>query len=147
MAKNSSNQHLGNVGRPEEAATPAQLDFELEFFGRMLERNPDYIDVLRVHGNNLTAKGLYARGLDTDRRLVRLRPHDPLAHYNLACSYSLLRMNDAAIASLESSFKLGYRDFEHMLCDPDLEHVRGDARFLGLMSRYLKKLIRARKAR
>ena len=125
----------------------SQLDFELDFLERILERNPDYVDVLRVHASNLTAKGLYARGLAADRRLIRLRPSDPVSHYNLACSYSLLHMNDAAIASLDSSLKLGYRDLELMLGDPDLAHVRKDARFVGLLGRYLLKLKKADKTR
>src|SRR5205807_9867539 len=55
-----------------------QLDFEIDFFGRILEQNPDYVDVLRVQGNNLTLKGRYADGLQIDKRLIQLRPNDAL---------------------------------------------------------------------
>ena len=41
-------------------AQQSQLDFELDFFEAVLQRNPDFVDVLRVHGNNLTLKGRYA---------------------------------------------------------------------------------------
>lgn len=140
-------QNPHSSGPASELANQSQLDFELDFFDRILEQNPDYVDVLRVHANNLTASGLYDRGLAADRRLVRLRPNDPIAHYNLACSYSLLHMNDSAIASLDSSLKLGYRDLEHMLGDPDLFHVRKDARFVRLVGRYLLKLKQAGKTR
>jgi tetratricopeptide (TPR) repeat protein len=140
-------QNSKSPGPSSERSKRPQLDFELDFFERILERNPDYVDVLRAHANNLTAKGLYTRGLAADRRLIRLRPNDPDAHYNLACSFSLLRLNDAAIASLDSSLKLGYRDLEHMLGDPDLEHVRKDARFVGLLGRYLLKLKKTGKTR
>src|SRR5437660_8202317 len=77
-----------------------QLDFEIEFFGRILERYPGYVDVLRVQGNNLTIKGRYAEGLQIDKRLVQLRPGDALAHYNLACSYALLKRPEQAIKML-----------------------------------------------
>jgi Flp pilus assembly protein TadD len=117
-------------------AKQTQLDFELGFFASILAQSPNYVEVLRAHGHNLTAKGLYAKGLDADRRLAQLRPRDPLVHYNLACSYSLLNMKEAAIMSLESSLQLGYRDFEHMLHDPDLEHVRHDV--MGLIRRFLR---------
>lgn len=140
------NQNAGGMKEQASRVRPSQLDFELEFYGRILERNPDYIDVLRVYASNLTAKGLYARGLETDRRLVHLRPNDPIAHYNLACSYALLSMIDAAISSLESSLKLGYHDLESLMHDPDLEHVRGDARLGRLLSRYLKTSKQRRKA-
>ncbi len=117
----------------------SQLDFELQFFDRILAQNPDYVDVLRVHADNLTSKGQYASGLAADRHLARLRPKDPAIHYNLACSYSLLHMNDAAIGALDSALRLGYRNVEHLLKDSDLDHVRKDARFVGLLGRYLLK--------
>jgi tetratricopeptide (TPR) repeat protein len=147
--KNPEDGHseLGTCGQLKHIAEQSQLDLELDFFEKILDQQPDFIDVLRVHGNNLTAKGLYVRGLEADRRLVRLKPRDPLAHYNLACSYSLLHLSDAALVSLDTSIKLGYLDFEHMLSDPDLEHVRGDARFVVLLGRYLKKTKQSRKAR
>ena len=60
----------------------SQLDFELDFFESILTRNPDLLDVLRVHGNNLTLKGRFADGLLIDRRLVELRPNDPSVPHN-----------------------------------------------------------------
>src|SRR3954466_12538082 len=70
----------------------SQLDFEIEFLGRILDRDPFFADALRVHGNNLAAKGQYARALQVDRRLVRLWPDRAIPWYNLACSYAVLGM-------------------------------------------------------
>jgi tetratricopeptide (TPR) repeat protein len=114
----------------------SQLDFELEFFEAVLQRNPEFVDVLRVHGNNLTLKGLYEDGLKIDRRLISLRPHDALAHYNLACSYSLLKKIDSAIRALRKAVELGYCDFRYMREDPDLADVRKDSRFRQLLREY-----------
>ena len=61
---------LGTCGQLKHMAEQLQLDFELDFFERILEQQPDYVDVLRVQGNNLTAKGLHVRGLEADRRLA-----------------------------------------------------------------------------
>lgn len=117
----------------------SQLDFELDFFEAVLQRNPDFVDVLRVHGNNMTLKGRYVEGLKIDRRLVELRPHDALAHYNLACSYSLLKKIDQAVRALRKAVELGYRDFRYMREDPDLAAVRKDGRFRQLMREYDKR--------
>ncbi len=119
-------------------ADQSQLDFELEFFSAILERRPDYVDVLRVIGNNLTLKGRYAQGLQIDRRLVQLRPNDPLAHYNLACSYALLKRPDQALRALRRAVELGYRDFRYMLEDRDLDSIRHDPRFRQLMREFAK---------
>ena len=113
-----------------------QLDFEIEFFSRVLERYADYVDVLRVQGNNLTLKGRYAEGLQIDKRLVQLRPADALAHYNLACSYALLKRPDQAIKTLRRAVELGYRDFRYMREDRDLESIRHDPRFRQLLREY-----------
>jgi tetratricopeptide (TPR) repeat protein len=124
------------TGSLARSADQNQLDFELDFYGRILERHPNYVDVLRVQGNNLTLKGRYVEGMQIDKRLVQLRPSDPLAHYNLACSYALLRRPDHALKILRRAVELGYRDFRYMRQDPDLDSIRHDPRFRQLLREY-----------
>jgi tetratricopeptide (TPR) repeat protein len=112
---------------------PSQIDFELEFIGQFLERDPLNTAALRVHGNNLAAKGQYARALQVDRRLVRLLPDRPIPWYNLACSYAVLGMVDPAFAALQRALELGYRHLDHLRRDPDLKSLRDDPRFARLL--------------
>jgi tetratricopeptide (TPR) repeat protein len=117
-------------------AEQTQLDFELDFFGSILRRTEGHVDILRAHGNNLTLKGRYADGLEIDKKLIQLRPTDALAHYNLACSYALLKKPDLALKTLRRAVELGYRDFRYMREDRDLETVRHDPRFRQLLREY-----------
>jgi tetratricopeptide (TPR) repeat protein len=119
-----------------ELAQMSQIDFELSFFDGILRRHPDFVDVLRVLGNNLTLKGRVKDGLEIDRRLVRLRPKDPLAHYNLACSYALLKRTDPALKALRRAIELGYRDFRYMSQDHDLDSIRHDPRYRQLLREF-----------
>ena len=96
----------------------SQIEFEIDFLGRVLERDPFYVDALRVHGNNLAAKGQYGRALQIDRRLVRLIPDDAIAWYNLACSYAVLGMIEPAFSALQRSLELGYRFLKRLRRDP-----------------------------
>src|SRR3954454_22380710 len=114
----------------------SQLDFEIEFLGRILERDPFFTDALRVHGNNLAAKGLSSRALQADRRLVRLMPDRPIPWYNLACSYAVLGMIDPAFSALQRALELGYRHIDHLRRDPDLKALRRDPRFTRLLRRF-----------
>ena len=114
----------------------SQLDFEVEFLGRILERDPSYTDALRVHGNNLSAKGLYTRALLVDRRLVRLQPERAIPWYNLACSYAVLGMIEPAFAALQRALELGYRHLDHARRDPDLKSLHHDPRFARLLRRF-----------
>jgi hypothetical protein len=123
-------------GAMARLAEQSQLDFELGFYEGILTRHADYTDVLRVHGNNLTTRGRHAEGLNVDRRIVGLRPNDPLAHYNLACSLALLQHTDDSIRSLRRAVELGYRDFRYIREDSDLASIRNDPRFRQLLREY-----------
>jgi tetratricopeptide (TPR) repeat protein len=114
----------------------SQRDFEIEFLERVLERDPYFVEAIRVQGNNLAAKGQYARALQLDRRLVRLVPDDAIAWYNLACTYAVLGMIDPAFSALQRSLEVGYRFFERLRQDPDLKTLRRDPRFLRLLRRF-----------
>ncbi len=117
-------------------AEQTQLDFELGFFAAILERDDAFVDVLRVHGNNLTLKRRFSDGLEIDKRLIQLRPQDPLAHYNLACSYALLKKPELALKALRRAVELGYRDFRYMREDNDLDAIRHDPRFRQLIREF-----------
>ena len=119
--------------RPREQS---QIDFELEFLGRILEREPLFVEALRVHANNLAATGQYGRALQIDRRLVRLVPEDANAWYNLACSFTLLGMIEPAFSALQKSLELGYRTSARLRRDPDLKALRRDPRFARLLRRF-----------
>ena len=136
---------MAKSGKPFDGASSSnqpvrldanQFDFELAFYAGILKRAPDYVDVLRVMGSLLALKGLFAEGLKVDRRLVRLRPTDALAHYNLACSYARLNRANPSVKALRRAVELGYRDFRYMLEDADLDPIRQDPRFRKLMLEY-----------
>lgn len=129
-------QPTSTSGAMVRAADQNQLDFEIAFFGGILERHANFVDVLRVQGNNLTLKGRYAEGLQIDKRLAKLRPGDPLVHYNLACSYALLNRTEQAIKTLRHAVELGYRDFRYLREDRDLDSIRHDPRFRQLLREY-----------
>jgi tetratricopeptide (TPR) repeat protein len=117
-------------------AERSQLDFEIEFFAKLIATVPEFTDVLRAQASNLTTKGRLQDGLAVDKQLVAVRPHDPTAHYNLACRYALLKQAEQALGSLRKAVELGYRDFGFMMEDRDLESIRKDPRFRQLVREY-----------
>jgi tetratricopeptide (TPR) repeat protein len=139
---NSSNRPEDSSVRPAvtpsltEMAEKSQLDFEIDFFGGILDTQPNFVDVLRAHATNLTLKGRYEDGMTIDQKLIALRPADYLAHYNLACSYALLHQPDLALKTLRRAVELGYRDFRYMKQDRDLESIRRDPRFKQLLREF-----------
>ncbi len=105
------------------------LDFEISFYEGLLNKNPGFVRALIALGDAYTKKGDFKKGLEIDLRLSQMRKDDPLVHYNLACSYSLLNLLDEAFRALRKAIVLGYSDFHYLKLDPDLENLRKDTRF------------------
>jgi len=114
----------------------SQLDFDIDFFSRVLERNAEYVDVLRCQGQLLSRKGRHREAVAVDRQLVALRPNDAVAHYNLGCSLALLGKPKEAIQSLRRAFERGYNDFDHLEEDGDLESLRALAAYRALLREF-----------
>jgi tetratricopeptide (TPR) repeat protein len=112
-------------------------DFQLRILEAALKGDEENFDVLFELGNAYTRVGRYEDGLRVDRKLTQLQPTNPIAHYNFSCSLSLLGKVDEALEELEKSFRLGYREYNHIVSDPDLDNVRRDRRFSELIERYL----------
>ena len=113
--------------------TKPDPQFEIEFYEAVLRRSPDYTEVVGLLGALYTRVGRIADGLKMDRKLVRLEPDNPTAHYNLACSLALCKKRPAALQSLRKAVSLGYDDVDWMLQDPDLETLKPDPEFKQLL--------------
>lgn len=116
-----------------------QLEFEIRFYERLLKEKPDYVDALIPLAHAYTEKGDYEKGLAADLRLAALCPEDATVYYNLACSYSVLKDAGKAMQALETSFRLGYCDFKHMMEDQDLDLLKQNPEFRELVKKYFKK--------
>lgn len=110
-----------------------EMDFELSFFESLHKRMPRDIRVASVLAHIYTKVGQIDDGLKMDRKLVRLDPKDPTAHYNLACSLCLKGRKADAVKVLHDAIALGYSDFDWMQHDPDLVELSGYPSFEQLL--------------
>jgi tetratricopeptide (TPR) repeat protein len=100
------------------------LDVEISFLEGLLHRDPGYVDALRVLGDDYTERGRFEDGVRVDERIARLCPEDAMAHYNLACSYTLTDRLELAADALNTALDRGYRDLKWLRRDPDLRKLR-----------------------
>ena len=145
MKAEAKNRFLGSITLPNYEFVIKSSEFQKEgeeftiwFLEGILKNNPNYVDCLMYLGNAYTANGMHEKGLQMDQRLSRLRPKDPLVHYNLACSYALMKNIDAAFEALEKAVMLGYNDVYHLERDRDLALIRNDVRYSKLIERMKK---------
>jgi len=120
---------------PSRGDRDGEVEWEISFYEDILKRHPSHVDALKALGNLYTSNEMYSQGLRIDQRLVSLRKDDPIVHYNLGCSYSLLRRADEAFRALQAAIELGYGDLRHMEGDDDLDNIRTDPRYAELIAR------------
>jgi tetratricopeptide (TPR) repeat protein len=112
----------------------SQLDFEIDFFERILSRDPNYVEVLTQLGELFSEKGCYRRALQVDLRLSQLRPRSDTVMYNLACSYAMLNQGAEALSALRRAIALGFSDAEFLLADSDLASLHDHPGFHRLVA-------------
>lgn len=114
-------------------------DFEIGLARAVLKSDSKNFRALTMLGDALTRRGQHKEALEIDKRTAKLFPKDPIVFYNLACSYSNLKMIKEALGALKKALKLGYDDIKYLMEDPDLKNLRKDPRFKRLLAQLRKK--------
>ncbi|MBN2581779.1 MAG: hypothetical protein JXL80_01835 [Planctomycetes bacterium] len=110
----------------------SQIEFEIAFLEDILADQPQHLETMKLLAELYTRNRQYRQGLKMDRQIVAASPRDAVAHYNLACSLSLTHRLDECFRRLHQAIRLGYREYEHMALDPDLDSARKDPRWVAL---------------
>jgi hypothetical protein len=118
---------------PRFDVSTSQSDFEFDFYGEMVRRGTNNIHVLRQQAEILVVRGNREAALEIERKLAILLPFDPIVRYNLACGLAVTSEIDEAYLQLMEAVRLGYRDFELMDNDADLDNLRNHNGFLKLL--------------
>ncbi len=129
-------EHSSKIFSKLGARMPSGQLFELDFYEAILEKRPDHVGTLEALGHLYTELGEHEKGMSIDKRIIELKPESAVAHYNLACSYSLLEIIGKALEALRTAAKLGYEDWEHLERDDDLANLRADGRYAEFMNEF-----------
>lgn len=77
----------------------------------------------------------FAQGAELYLRLFEKDPTETAAAYNAACCFGLAGDREGAFRCLEKALEAGFIDADGTAKDSDLEGLRGDARWPGLLAR------------
>jgi len=116
--------------------SPENYQFEIQFFESIYRKNPMDPSVVELLAHLYTKIGRISDGLRMDRKMIRLRPDNPVAHYNLACSLALKNRKSEAVKALRNAIAREYSDWDWLLQDPDLENLHDYSLFQDLLEEY-----------
>ena len=77
-----------------------------------------------------------AKALADCKKVTELDATLIYGHFNLACFYSLQGMLPESLAAMETAMQAGYRKFDKIDTDSDLENVRRKPEFAKLVEKY-----------
>eukprot|EP00879_Flechtneria_rotunda_P005773 GHRR01006074.1.p1 GENE.GHRR01006074.1~~GHRR01006074.1.p1 ORF type:complete len:220 (+),score=31.96 GHRR01006074.1:184-843(+) len=106
--------------------------------GLVLCKQQKWSRALQVFENGLTLPGTGVKRFRDKPRLIS-DSEKMAALYNIACCHSRLQDARSGLVALSGCLETGYTDFYQIRTDPDLEFLRQDSRFEGLMERFAKK--------
>ncbi len=110
------------------------IRFDIGIYEYLNEKIPEDIETMSALAEAYTRSGRLDAGLQIDLKLIELDPNNPIVHYNLACSYSLLNRAEESLDQLEIAIQLGYCDAGHLDEDPDFANVKSSPRFRSLLA-------------
>ncbi|MDA1141148.1 MAG: HEAT repeat domain-containing protein [Planctomycetota bacterium] len=90
---------------------------------------PHYVDIFISLGNRYLTDGKYDKAEAQYLKALKTDPKNPIAAYNMACTYSLKEELKASLDWLEKAVEFGFDDFTWMQEDPDLKNLLEEARF------------------
>lgn len=121
------------LGRPEEAKDTQRRALELA--ERHLARYPDDARALYLGAGALATLGDATRAREWAKRAVAMDPDDSAVLYNVACAYALLGLYDSAIDCLEQAIANGFRHWQWIEHDTDLDGLRTNPRFEAMLAK------------
>lgn len=91
---------------------------------------------LETEAYTLATSGDYARALPLFEEMARRDPDSFVPPYNIASALAQLGRTEEALDALERAIALGFDDLAHLRHDPDLQPLRGTARFKTILDQW-----------
>lgn len=125
---NKINQYPENAGFHYQLGKIYQkynnLEDAITEYEYALAASPDFLRALNAYASVSVSTGAYDTAISTYQKMLNIEPDNPNLYYNLACLYSKQnRLNDS-IDYLKKAVDNGYKNFEHIKKDKDLDNVR-----------------------
>jgi len=119
---------LGDKDKLQESVQVA-----LKFYPEYLIKHPEDARAHLFYAMDLSTAGKIEEAKREATKAIELNPTDLLMQYNTACFYSQLGDKKHAIETLKKAVSSGYKAYDWIKHDPDLDILRDEPEFIELM--------------
>ncbi|HGJ65038.1 TPA: tetratricopeptide repeat protein [bacterium] len=112
------------------------FDNAINEFTRAIEKSPNYATAYTNRAVAYMQQKKYNKAMDDLKKASEVAPGDPMVYYNFTALYSLQNQIDRSLDSLDRALDLGFKDYDSLRKDPDLNNVRKDPEFRKVLEKY-----------
>jgi serine/threonine protein kinase len=121
-------ERLGNKEKLNET-----IQRSLKFYPEYLTRHPDDARAHLFYALDLAVAKQFDKAKIEADKAIKLNPTDVLMIYNVACFYSVMDEKKMAIETIGKAIAAGYKAYDWMERDVDLDNIRNEPAFIELM--------------
>jgi tetratricopeptide (TPR) repeat protein len=103
---------------------PQGTSFHQDFLEKIFQKLKSNERILQTLSQHYILTGNISKSLQIDRKILKLHPDDPIAHYNFACDLALKKKAKEACEALSKAIQLGYCDWQWIREDVDFDGIR-----------------------
>ncbi len=107
-----------------------RYDMAIDDYTTAIKAKPDYENAYFNRGNAYYALERYSQAIEDYNKVIELNPKNPYSYYNIACIRSV-----EACKWLKKSVENGYKDWEGLKTDKDLDNIRGSKCYNEIMKK------------
>ena len=121
-------ERLGNKDKLNET-----IQRSLKFYPEYLTRHPDDARAHVFYAMDLAVAKQFDKAKIEADKAIKLNPTDLLMIYNVACFYSVMNEKQMAIETIRKAIAAGYKAYDWMERDVDLDNIRNEPAFIELL--------------
>lgn len=112
----------------------------VELYRRVIKKDANHAEAWHMLGYGLHVSGKLDEAIEAHTRAAAFEESEhatlrATSLYNLGCVHSLKNQPDLAFKFLDRAIDAGFRQLDYFSDDSDLDNIRGDKRFAGLVER------------
>jgi len=112
-----------------------KMDTDIAILEQKIGKEPDNAGLLQKLAVLYSMSGNNTKALDALQRFVRIQPDNPDGYYNIACVYAKEGKVDDSIRWLTRSIDKGFRNWNLLQKDQDLNSIRNTSYYKDLMNK------------
>lgn len=127
---------LRNVQQGIEHVRSRDYDAAIREFSTAIEQYPSYFMAYNDRAAAYIRRNNFDKARTDLTKALEINPDSPFTYYNFAAFYAIQRQAVPALDNLDKALELGFRDYDFLRADPDLNNIRENPEYRKILDKH-----------